>query len=83
MSTSKEVVFGHDSPEALSARYQRIRSATIYLCRSLKPEDFVIQSMPDVSPTKWHLAHVTWFFERFVLCAYLDGYKVFREEFDY
>jgi len=83
MSTSKEVVFGHDSPEALSARYQRIRSASIYLSRSLKPEDFVVQSMPDVSPTKWHLAHMTWFFERIVLQPHLDGYRVFREEFDY
>ena len=83
MSTSKEVVFGHGSPEALSARYQRIRSATIYLCRSLKPEDFVVQSMPDASPTKWHLAHMTWFFEHFVLRPHLAGYKQFREEFDY
>jgi len=83
MSTSKEVVFGNDSPEALSARYQRIRSATIYLCRSLRPEDFVVQSMPDVSPTKWHLAHMTWFFERFLLQPHAKGYKVFREDFDY
>ena len=83
MSTSKEVVFGHGSPEALSVRYQRIRSATIYLCRTLKPEDFVVQSMPDVSPTKWHLAHITWFFEHFVLQPHLPGYKVFREGFDY
>ncbi len=83
MSTSKEVVFGHGSPEALSARYQRIRSATLYLCRSLKPEDFVVQSMPDVSPTKWHLAHVTWFFEYFVLQPYLLNYKAYNEEFDY
>jgi len=83
MSTSKEVVFGNDSPEALSARYQRIRSATIYLCRSLRSEDFVVQSMPDVSPTKWHLAHMTWFFERFLLQPHVKGYKVFREEFDY
>ena len=83
MSTSKEVVFGHGSPEALSARYQRIRSATVYLCRSLKPEDFVVQSMPDVSPTKWHLAHMTWFFERFILLPHSSGYKVFRDGFDY
>jgi ergothioneine biosynthesis protein EgtB len=83
MSTSKEVVFGHGSPEALSTRYQRIRSATVYLCRSLKAEDFVVQSMPDVSPTKWHLAHLTWFFERLVLQPHLSGYKVFRKEFDF
>lgn len=83
MATSEEVAFTSDPHEPLSARYQRIRSATIYLCRSLKPEDFVIQSMPDVSPTKWHLAHITWFFEHFVLQPHLSGYKVFREEFNY
>jgi len=81
MSTSKEVVFGHGSPEALSARYQRIRSATIYLCRSLKPEDFVVQSMPDVSPTKWHLAHTTWFFETFVLKEYSEDYTPFHPSY--
>lgn len=83
MVTSEEVVFLGDSPESLSARYRRIRSATVYLCRSLKPEDTVVQSMPDVSPAKWHLAHVTWFFERFVLQPHLAGYKAFRDEFNY
>lgn len=83
MATSKEAVYGSGSPESLSVRYQRIRSATIYLCRSLKPDDFVVQSMPEVSPTKWHLAHITWFFEHFVLVPHLPDYKVFREEFSY
>jgi len=44
-----------------------VRATTLDLVRDLEPEDTVVQSMPDVSPTKWHLAHVTWFFERFVL----------------
>ncbi len=83
MATSEEVVFDDTASESLSARFQRVRSSTIYLCRSLKPEDFVVQSMPDVSPTKWHLAHVTWFFEHFVLEPNLPHYKVFREEFNY
>lgn len=83
MATSKEAVYGSGSPETLSVRYQRIRSVTVYLCRSLKPDDFVVQSMPDVSPTKWHLAHLTWFFEHFVLEPHLPGYKVFRQEFNY
>jgi ergothioneine biosynthesis protein EgtB len=48
-------------------RYQQVRTTTLDLIRDLRPEDTVVQSMPDVSPTKWHLAHVTWFFERFVL----------------
>jgi len=83
MATSEEVVFENDSPESLSARYQRVRSATVYLCRGLKTDDFVVQSMPDVSPTKWHLAHITWFFENFVLKPNLPGYKIFRDEFHY
>jgi len=59
----------------LSDRYSTIRSTTVSLTSDLAPEDTVVQSMPDVSPTKWHLAHVTWFFERFVLEPYLDGYS--------
>jgi len=83
MATSEDVVFDSHSPETLSARFQRVRSATVYLCRSLKTEDFVVQSMPDVSPTKWHLAHITWFFESFVLNPKLPGYRNFREEFHF
>jgi ergothioneine biosynthesis protein EgtB len=52
---------------SLRDQYQRVRATTLELVRELRPEDTVVQSMPDVSPTKWHLAHVTWFFERFVL----------------
>src|SRR5579859_6691302 len=53
--------------EALMLRFRRIRSRSMALCASLTPEDMMVQSMPDASPTKWHLAHTTWFFERFVL----------------
>ena len=63
--------------------YSSVRAKTLSLCRQLQPEDYVVQSMPDVSPTKWHLAHVTWFFERFVLEPYLDGYRCFDDSFHY
>jgi ergothioneine biosynthesis protein EgtB len=53
--------------EALMLRFRRIRSRSMALCASLTPEDMMVQSMPDASPAKWHLAHTTWFFERFVL----------------
>jgi len=51
----------------LRQRYLRVRALTSRLCDGLEPEDFVVQSMPDVSPTKWHLAHTSWFFETFLL----------------
>ena len=58
-----------DRAHRAAARYEAIRAATIALTKPLEPEDFVLQSMPDASPTKWHLAHTTWFFETFVLAA--------------
>jgi ergothioneine biosynthesis protein EgtB len=67
----------------LLSSYRSVRARTLSLCESLEAEDYVIQSMPDVSPTKWHLAHVTWFFERFVLRDFLDAYTVFDEQFDH
>ncbi len=60
--------------EQLWQRYQRVRAASERLCEPLEAEDYVIQSMADVSPPKWHLAHVTWFFEAFVLQPFLPGY---------
>ena len=67
----------------LVARYRGVRQASESLTRSLTPEDMAAQSMPDTSPTKWHLAHTTWFFETFVLTPRLVGYKVFDARFGY
>jgi ergothioneine biosynthesis protein EgtB len=72
-----------DTGVSLSAQYERVRDLTVSLTGTLVAEDTVIQTMPDVSPTKWHLAHVTWFFERFVLQPHSPGYRCFKEEFDY
>ncbi len=58
----------------LAAHYRAVRRTTERLAEPLSPEDQVVQSMPDVSPTKWHRAHVTWFFETFLLSPYLEGY---------
>ena len=60
---------------AAGHRYTTVRALTERLCRGLETEDFVVQSMPDVSPTKWHLAHTSWFFEQFVLVPHLPGYR--------
>jgi ergothioneine biosynthesis protein EgtB len=57
--------------------YRRVRDLTESLAAPLSPEDQVVQSMPDVSPTKWHRAHTTWFFETFLLAPGLDGYSQF------
>ena len=63
-----------DRAESLLARFQQVRNFSTRLCRSLQPEDYVVQSMPDVSPTKWHLAHTTWFFETFVVKVWAPRY---------
>lgn len=60
--------------EAWAQRYSRVRAATLTLVDGLSAEDAQIQSMPDASPSKWHLAHTTWFFEQFVLLAQ-SGYR--------
>ena len=69
--------------EGLAQRYRSVRSATETLIEPLEPEDCVVQSMPDVSPTKWHLAHVSWFFETFLLKPYLDGYQAFDDSYEF
>jgi ergothioneine biosynthesis protein EgtB len=70
-------------PSLLLARYQQVRQISEKICQPLAIEDYQIQSMPDVSPPKWHLAHTTWFFETFVLLPYLPGYTVFHPQFNY
>src|ERR1700683_4523328 len=62
----------------MAARFQFIRAETERLSNVLTAEDQTVQSMPDASPTKWHRAHTTWFFETFVLC-HVPGYRVFDE----
>src|SRR6187551_3482858 len=64
---------GQSRVESLRDRFHQIRKFTNALCVDLEPEDCVVQSMPDVSPTKWHLAHTTWFFETFVLARLGDS----------
>jgi ergothioneine biosynthesis protein EgtB len=68
---------------SLLAAYDRVRVQTQRLCEPLVPEDYVIQPMPDASPTKWHLAHTTWFFEQFLLVPHQPGYRVFHPRFAY
>lgn len=64
-------------------RYRRVRAATEAFCAPLAREDYVIQSMDDVSPPKWHLAHVSWFFETFLLIPFLRDYIPFDPVYDF
>ncbi len=68
---------------ALAMRYQAIRQATERLAAPLSPEDCAVQSMPDCSPAKWHLAHTSWFFETFVLQPTVSNYRHFHPQFRY
>lgn len=65
----------------LRTRYRSVRQATLQLCQPLSPEDMMVQSCPEASPVKWHLAHTSWFFETFVLSEYVAGYKPFHPDF--
>ncbi len=68
------------SPESLVRDYHRVRSETEALASPIGAEDAQVQSMPDASPTKWHLGHTTWFFETFVL-GRAQGHRPHREEY--
>jgi len=66
---------------SVGLRYQQVRQRSLQLCSTLTPEDMMVQSCPEASPAKWHLAHTGWFFESFVLNEFLDGYRVFDKDF--
>ncbi len=78
-----ELPFKVSNKKDLASRYKSVRDFTLKLCEPLQTEDFVIQSMPDVSPTKWHLAHTSWFFEAFVLKNVNINYKSINPLYNY
>ena len=68
---------------SLIADYQKVRKFSEQLCETLEIEDYVIQSMPDVSPTKWHMAHTSWFFETFLLNSLVPNYTSPHPQYAY
>ena len=67
----------------LASLYDRTRNQSLHLSEPLSEADQCIQSMPDASPTKWHLAHTTWFFETFILKQFVKNYKEFHADFNF
>ena len=67
--------------EWMRSRFRSVRGATVELCSVLSPEDMMVQSRPEASPTKWHIAHTSWFFETFVLREFVPGYRPFDPDY--
>jgi len=68
---------------ALGERFRSTRRRTLGLIAPLTPEDMMVQSCPEASPAKWHLAHTAWFFESFILREFLPGYRIFNRDFEW
>jgi ergothioneine biosynthesis protein EgtB len=83
MPPETEVARAEVTAAGLADRYREVRRLTEELCAPLAVEDYVVQSMPDASPAKWHLAHTSWFFETFVLGPGLPGYRPFAPAYGY
>lgn len=66
---------------ALRLRFQAVRQATLGICEALSAEDMMVQSMPEASPVKWHVAHTSWFFETFILREFVAGYQAFDPDY--
>ncbi len=66
---------------SLAHDFLTVRETSLRLCAPLDVEDHSLQSMPDASPAKWHLAHTTWFFETFVLSQYAEPYRPYHPAF--
>ena len=82
-NSSQSTESARASKSELARRYHLVRRFSEKLCETLEPEDYVIQTMPEASPTKWHMAHTTWFFETFLLKQFLPGYKPMRPEYNF
>jgi ergothioneine biosynthesis protein EgtB len=71
----------HSASSDRLGRFRAARQRTLALCEPLTAEDMMVQSCPEASPAKWHLAHTAWFFESFVLREFLAGYRLFNPDY--
>lgn len=82
-SESQPTPAGAAGRATLADQYRRVRALSEHLCEPLAIEDYGLQTTVEASPPKWHLAHVSWFFETFLLRPFLPGYQVFHPRFEY
>src|SRR6185436_243096 len=83
MSARSRPEFPEAAMGALRERVAAVRARTLALTRGLAPEDTVVQSLPEASPAKWHLAHTTWFFERFVLTRFEPDFAPYEAGYEF
>jgi len=69
--------------KAVAQRFKEVRALSVSLCAPLNPEDYIPQPVDFASPPKWHLAHITWFFEEMILKKYLEGYQVYDPQYSF
>ncbi len=81
--TINEETDSYLSRNNLLNRFKAVRNFSLEICKPLITEDYVIQSMPDISPTKWHLSHTSWFFETFILKEASENYKSLHPQYAY
>src|SRR5438270_249829 len=81
--TAIEIEVSSATAKPLAERFAEVRRTTEHLCANLSSEDCMVQSMPEASPAKWHLAHTTWFYETFILTPHLPNYKPLNPDFRY
>lgn len=78
---AQSVIAARVADARVAERFRQVRRRTLTLCEPLTPEDMMVQSCPEASPAKWHLAHTAWFFESFILREFLPGYRLFNPDF--
>jgi ergothioneine biosynthesis protein EgtB len=81
VSSPTSSAFQQDRLADLISRFSTVRRQSLALCEPLTPEDMMVQSTPEASPAKWHLAHTTWFFETFILREFSPRYAPFHPDF--